>query len=95
MMPFKLCNVLSTFTTFTNFIFHGKLDEFMMIYINNILVYSKMIEEHVKNFEYVLNNLHKSKLFANKVKNEFAKKKMDFLRHILSREKAKPNLKKL
>jgi hypothetical protein len=41
MMPLGLCNVLSTFTTLMNFIFHEKLDEFMIIYIDDILVYSK------------------------------------------------------
>jgi hypothetical protein len=40
-MPFGLCNVPSTFTTLMNSIFHEKLDEFMIIYIDDILVYSK------------------------------------------------------
>jgi len=41
MMPFGLCNAASTFTTFMNSIFHEKLDEFMIVYIDDILVYSK------------------------------------------------------
>jgi hypothetical protein len=41
MMPFGLCNAPSTFTTFMNSIFHKRLDEFVIIYIDNILVYSK------------------------------------------------------
>jgi hypothetical protein len=48
-MPFGLCNALSTFTTF-----HEKLDEFVIIYIDDILLYSKTTEEHVKHLEYVL-----------------------------------------
>ncbi len=40
-MPLRLCNVLSTFMTLVNSIFHEKLDEFMIIYIDDILVYSK------------------------------------------------------
>jgi hypothetical protein len=47
-MPFKLCNAPSTFKTLVNFIFHEKLNEFMIIYINDILVYSKTKEEHVE-----------------------------------------------
>jgi hypothetical protein len=47
-MPFGLCNVSLTFTTLMNFTFHEKLDEFMIIYINDILVYSKIVEEHVE-----------------------------------------------
>jgi hypothetical protein len=71
-MPFGLCNVSLTFTTFMNSILHGKLDEFIIIYINDILVYSKMIKEHVEHLEYFLSQLHKNNFFANKVKKEFA-----------------------
>jgi hypothetical protein len=78
-----------------NFIFHEKLDEFMIIYIDDILVYSKIVEEHMKHLEYLLNKLLKNQLFANKAKNEFAQKEMGFLGHILSGEGVRPNLKKL
>ncbi len=48
-MPFGLCNVPSTFTTFImNSIFHKKLDEFMILYIDDILVCSKITKEHAK-----------------------------------------------
>jgi len=72
------------FTTVMNSIFHEKLDKFMIIYIDDIFVYSRIVEEHVEHLEYVLNKLHESKLFANRVKNEFAYEEMGFLRHILS-----------
>jgi hypothetical protein len=55
MMPFKLCDVLLSFTTFMKFIFHEKLNEFVIIYIDDILVYSKTMEEHVKHLKHVLN----------------------------------------
>jgi len=80
-MPFVLC--LSMFTILMNFIFHEKLDEFVIIYIDDILVYSKIVEEHVKRLEYLLSKLFKNQLFANRAKNEFAQKKMGFLGHIL------------
>jgi hypothetical protein len=50
-MPFGLCNVPSMFTTFMNSIFHEKLDKFMVIYIDDILVYFITIEEHMKHLE--------------------------------------------
>jgi len=84
MMPFGLCNAPLTFMTLMNLIFHEKLDEFMIIYVDNILVYSKIIEEHVEHVEYVSNKLHENKVFSNKAKNEFPQKEMDFLGHILS-----------
>jgi hypothetical protein len=69
-----------------NFIFHEKLDKFMIIYNDDILVYSKTIKEHVKHLKFVLNKLHENRLYANKAKCEFAQEEMDFLGHILSRE---------
>jgi hypothetical protein len=60
-MPFGLCNILSTFTTFMNSSFHEKLDEFVIIYIDDILVYPKIIEEHAKHLEYVLSKVHENK----------------------------------
>ncbi len=52
--------------------FHEKLDEFVIIYIDDILVYSKIVEEHAEHLEYVLHKLYENKLFANMAKNEFA-----------------------
>jgi len=53
-MSFELCNAPSTFTTLMNSIFHKKLDEFMIIYIDDILVYSKFAKEHATHLEFML-----------------------------------------
>jgi hypothetical protein len=42
-MPFGLCNATSTFTTLMNIVFQEKMDDFVIIYIDDILVYSKKI----------------------------------------------------
>ena len=47
-MPFGLCNAPATFTTLMNHIFHEYLDDFVIIYIDDILVYSKTAEEHAE-----------------------------------------------
>ncbi len=52
-MSFELCNVPSTFTMLMNSIFHKKLDEFMIIYIDDILVYSKFAKEHATHLEFM------------------------------------------
>ncbi len=67
----------------------------MIIYIDDILVYSKTIEEHAEHLEYVLNKFHENKLFAKKAKNGFAQEEIDFPRHILSWERVKLDPKKL
>ncbi len=58
-------------------------------------VYSKIIKENLEHLEYVLSKFCENKLFANMAKSEFAQEKMDFFKHILSKEGVKPNLKKL
>jgi hypothetical protein len=45
------------FMTFMNFVFHKKLDKFMIIYIDDILMYSKITKECVKHLKYVLSKL--------------------------------------
>ncbi len=70
-----------------NSIFHKKLDEFVIIYIDGILVYSKIIDKHAEYLEYVLNKLCENKVFANMAKNEFTQGKMDLFGHILSKER--------
>jgi len=94
-MPFKLCNVSSMFTTFMNSIFHERLDEFVIINIDDILVYSKTTKEHAKHLKYILSKLHENKLFVNWTKSEFTRKEMDFMGHILSWEGVRHGPKKL
>jgi hypothetical protein len=68
-MSFWLCNAPSAFTTLMNSIFHEKLDVFVIISIDDILVYSKSIEEHVTHLEFVLQKFKENKLYANWAKN--------------------------
>jgi hypothetical protein len=53
-MSFGLCNAPSIFTTLMNSIYHEKLDELVIIYIDDILVYSKSAEEHATHLKFVL-----------------------------------------
>jgi hypothetical protein len=56
----------------------------MIIYIDDILVYSKSMEEHATHLEFVLQKLKENKLYANRAKSEFTSLEMDFLGHVLS-----------
>ena len=71
-MPFKLCNTPATFTTLINNIFHEYLDDFVIIYINDILVYLKTAEEHTEHLEKVFQKLRSNKLFAKEDKCDWA-----------------------
>jgi hypothetical protein len=50
-MPFGLTNAPATFCTFMNNIFREWFDDFMVVYIDNILVYSNSMEEHVEHLQ--------------------------------------------
>ena len=60
-MPFGLCNAPSTFTTLMNIIFRQEMDDFVIVYIDDILVYSKTAEEHARHLEVVLRKLKDKK----------------------------------
>ena len=53
-VPFGLTNALATFMTLMHDIFHEFLDKFAIIYIDDILIYSKGMEEHEKHLELAL-----------------------------------------
>jgi hypothetical protein len=72
MIPFGLCNAPLTFTILMNTIFQEEMDDFVIIYIDDILVYSKTAEDHVRKLEVVLRKLRDNKLYANGEKSMFA-----------------------
>ncbi|KAL3682839.1 hypothetical protein R1sor_000861 [Riccia sorocarpa] len=64
-MPFGLCNAPSTFMTLMNTVFREELDQFVIIYIDDILIYSKSWEEHLEHIRVVMEKLRVNKLYAN------------------------------
>jgi hypothetical protein len=69
-----------------NDIFWEWLDDFVVVYIDNILVYSGSLEEHVEHLRKVFQRLKENKLFAKLEKCEFGVTKMDFLGHRITQE---------
>jgi hypothetical protein len=61
-----------------NSIFHENLNDFFFIYIDDILVYTKIVEEHVGHLQYILRKLTKNQFFVNHMKNEFVFKRSEF-----------------
>jgi hypothetical protein len=64
-MSFWLCNASLTFTTLMNSIFHEKLNELVIFYIDDILVYSKSAKEHETHLDFLLQKVKENKLYAN------------------------------
>jgi hypothetical protein len=68
------------------------LNNFVVIYLNNILIYSKKGENHKNYIRQVLERLRKHKLYAKLFKYEFCVKQVKYLRFIVTAKKVKPNL---
>lgn len=94
-MPFGLCNAPATFITMINSIFHKETNEYVIIYIDDILIYSKTEEEHMKHIEIMLDKLRHNQFYANTEKSEFALWEIEFLGHVCNNEGIKADSRKL
>ena len=85
-MSFRLTNAPAYFMYLMNLVFMPKLDKFMVMFIDDILIYSETTEEHEEHLRVVLSRLREHKLYAKFSKCEFWLKKVPFLGHILSKD---------
>ncbi|CAJ2634448.1 unnamed protein product [Trifolium pratense] len=83
-MPFGVTNAPGVFMEYMNRIFHSFLDRFVVVFIDDILIYSKSEEEHEEHLRIVLQVLKEKKLYAKLSKCEFWMKEVSFLGHIIS-----------
>ena len=82
-MSFGLTNAPTYFMYLMNKVFMEFLDKFM-VFIDDILVFSKMEEEHAEHLRLVLKKLREHRLYAKRSKCEFWLKKVSFLGHVVS-----------
>ena len=90
-MPFGLYNAPATFMSIMNGIFHEKIDECIMVCINDIFIYSKNELERGGD----LRKFRENKLYMNAKKSEFSLSELDFLDHVLSGEGIRPDPNKI
>src|SRR6202043_428637 len=83
-MPFGLTNAPATFQHFMNDIFSDLLDTFMVVYLDDILIYSEDPKQHVEHVCEVLRRLWENGLFLNPAKCEFHAETMEYLGFVLS-----------
>ncbi|CAA0811648.1 Uncharacterized mitochondrial protein AtMg00860, partial [Striga hermonthica] len=83
-MPFGLSNAPTVFMDLMNRVFHPFLDQFVIVFIDDILVYSRDIDQHKENLRIVLETLRREKLYAKFSKCEFWLNRVAFLGHIVT-----------
>ena len=83
-MPFGLTNAPVAFQRFMNDIFSNLLDVYIMIYLDDILIYSNNMSEHHWHMKEVLKRLCKAGLYAKAEKYEFHSESVEYLGYILS-----------
>lgn len=83
-LPFGLTNAPATFMTLMNDIFREFLDKFVVVYLDDILVYNKTKEEHAQHLHQILTTLRQHKLYAKLKKCELFQQKVEYLEHYIS-----------
>ncbi|GBG73236.1 hypothetical protein CBR_g12954 [Chara braunii] len=83
-MPFGLTNATATFQTAMNDIFRDIFEEYVLVYLDDILVYNRTLEDHIRHLCDVLQHLRKHGFYAKLSKCRFAQRKVDFLGHHVS-----------
>jgi hypothetical protein len=85
-MSFGLMNAPAYFMYLMNSVFMNELDKFVVVFIDDILIYSKSKAEHAKHLRIVLQRLRDHKLYAKFSKCEFWLDSVKFLGHTISRD---------
>jgi hypothetical protein len=83
-MSFGLTNAPAFFMYLMNSVFMPELDKFVVVFIDDILIYSKNKEEHAQHLRVVLTRLREHKLYAKFSKCEFWLDRVQFLGHVLT-----------
>ena len=94
-MPFGLKNAPTAFMDLMNHVFRPYVDQFVVVFIDDILVYSKDQENHDTHLRVVLETLRKEQLYAKLSKYEFWLNEVSFLGHIVSKEGIRVDPKKI
>ncbi|GBG87545.1 hypothetical protein CBR_g45603 [Chara braunii] len=89
-MSFGLTNAPSTFQAAMTTEFRHMLDRCVLIYLDDILVYSRSLDEHVEHLRTVLERLRQAKYKSNRDKCKFARQELEYLGHYVTPQSIRP-----
>lgn len=90
-MPFGLCSAPSTFQRCMELIFRGMQWKHLLIYLDDIIIFSQDMEDHFKQLNEVLQRLHSAGLKLKPTKCELLQSEVLYLGHVVGKEGIKPN----
>jgi hypothetical protein len=94
-MPFGLTNAPATFQSLMNNVFAAYLRKFLLVFFDDILIYSKTKTEHLQHLQIVLQTLRDNKLFAKQSKCVFATNQVEYFGHIITAQGVSTDPKKI
>ncbi|KAK2387384.1 hypothetical protein QL285_061173 [Trifolium repens] len=94
-MPFGLCNAPSTFQNTMNALFQDHLRRFVIVFFDDVLVYSKTLEDHVLHLQTVFDCLLQHQFFLKQSKCTLAQNSISYLGHIVSSKGVGPDPEKI
>ena len=94
-MSFRLINALAMFQKLINHVLYDHLNEFIITYLDDILIYFENEENHEKHVKKILKRLQEKNLYLKTEKCKFHKQWVEYLEHIIMTEELKMNSEKI
>src|SRR5436190_11997 len=94
-MLFRLTNILTMFQKLINYVLYDYLNEFVIAYLNNILIFSEIKKKHEKHIKKIFKKFQKKNLYFKSEKCEFHKQQVEYLEYIIIIKKLKINSEKI
>ena len=82
-LPMGLCNSPGTFMELMNYVFEKQLDKFVIVFLDDVLVFSRDLKQHEQHMRDVLKILRENRLYAKKEKCDLVRREVEFLGHNL------------
>ena len=94
-MPFGVTNTPATFQRLMNSIFKEELDTFVLVYLDDILIFSQTLQEHIRHIRQALEKLRQAKLYARLHKCSFFQEHVEYLGFDVSAQGVQPSAAKV